>query len=680
MIRSIANHISSAELAERIALWLGDRESVRPEEPAHEISRIALSLHSDRGFLEHLERVGAEAARRGMAPGTLASGAIHRLGHAGNAYLERIGPAQQAAMLAPLTALQASVVQALMRGFASAPPVQAPADERVRRLEDTIRALDRINSVINSSLEINEVLRHTVHAAADMLDVPEVTIYLYDESIDRLILSATRALRQDAVGNTTLALGEGITGWAAHAGQPLVVRDAWSDPRFKYVPGIDEEKLRSFLSVPIVLFTVNRLIGVLNVVATEFRDFTEDELRFAELIAGQLAIAVENARLHQQTDTALRRKVEQLTTLQRSARVLTSNLDLRSVLAMIARQAAELIGVEKAAIFRIDETGDRLCIVAAHNLGSKYATLTLKVGEGVVGRAVASRAPVVVADARTDERLSVPRDLLDEEGYRAMFSVPLVVGDHVLGGISLYSMEPRPFTPEQTDLAFTFGTHAAIAMENARLFEEVSHGLETKSLLLRELHHRVKNNLQTVAALLQMQARHSRSDEAVALLNLSAGRIAGMSRVHDLLSQDELGLTTVGAVMAAMGELVRTDLAASGRRIELQIDDAPVRIGSEKASVFALVVNELLWNALTHGLDGRADGTIQLRASVEDTGVTVRVIDDGRGLPPGFALDRDMGLGLSIVRNLVARNLDGAIRIAPGPDGRGACAALTFKP
>ena len=122
-----------------------------------------------------------------------------------------------------------------------------------------------------------------------------------------------------------------------------------------------------------------------------------------------------------------------------------------------------------------------------------------------------------------------------------MFSVPLITGDDVLGAVSLYSQQPGEISQEQVDLAFTFGNHAAIAMENARLFEEARSSLESQSLLLQELHHRVKNNMQTIKSLLEMQARRAQTDEAAELLKLSAGRIAGMAQVHDLLSRQDIG-------------------------------------------------------------------------------------------------------------------------------------------
>ena len=112
------------------------------------------------------------------------------------------------------------------------------------------------------------------------------------------------------------------------------------------------------------------------------------------------------------------------------------------MLAQVAHQAAQLTGADKAAIWRIDEAVDELRIVADYELGSAYTSRTLRMGEGVVGQAVARRAPVMVRDALDDDLITVPRALIEQEGIRAMFSVPLIAGDRVLGAISLYSTGP----------------------------------------------------------------------------------------------------------------------------------------------------------------------------------------------------------------------------------------------
>ena len=680
MIRTPSRRPDSTQQSEQIALWLTDRGQGNLTQPPYEIGRRALSLRGDQAFRRRITDLGADAAEQGMAIAALAATAIQRVGHVGAAYLDRLDPVLHQAATHDLAELQAAVVQALLRGYASLAPLDARPTQREQLLDETVQALDRINSAVNSSLELKEVLRLTVETVADLLKVPEVTIYLYEPSIDRLVLQGTKAFNPEAIGRTTLAIGEGLIGWVAQVGQPVAVRDVWADPRFKYVPGIGEETLRSFLAVPIVLFTVNRLVGAINIASTQFRDFTSEEVRFAEIAAGQLAIAVENARLHQQTDEALQRKVEQLTSVQNVARTLVSNLDSQSVLTQLARQAAELTGMEKAAIWRTDESQKEMRVVATYNMGAAYAKHTLPLGDGVVGRVVATHAPVVVTDAFNDSRLQAPRELIEEEGYRSMCSVPLIVGDHALGAISLYRSEPGAFTEEQTDLAFTFGNHAAIALENARLFEEVRRGLATKTLLLREMHHRVKNNMQTIASLLGLQARRAKTDEAAELLRLSSGRIAGMARVHDLLSEDDLGHTTIRAICQAMLELMHADLRASGENFELSVFADAVQISSDKATVFALVVNELLWNAVQHGLEGRRTGAISIEARAKGSNVRVSIADDGAGLKDKFMLDRDMGLGLTIVRNLVEQNLEGSFVIQPRATEPGTEAIFQFKP
>ena len=236
------------------------------------------------------------------------------------------------------------------------------------------------------------------------------------------------------------------------------------------------------------------------------------------------------------------------------------------------------------------------------------------------------------------------------------------------------------YTQEQVDLAFTFANHAAIAIENARLFEEVRRGLETKSILLQEIHHRVKNNMQTIASLLEMQARRAETPEASSLLKLSAGRIGGMARVHDLLSQDSIGQTTVADVIESMADMMRNDLSASGREIQITVEAQPGTMTSEKASVFALVVNELMWNAVEHGLNGRTHGNIRVSTEVHNEQLSVSITDDGISIPNGFDLDRDQGLGLTIVRNLVERNLDGTFDITASNTLSGAVATVQFRP
>ncbi len=544
-------------------------------------------------------------------------------------------------------------------------------------VEASFDAIKKINSAANSSLDLRETTRLTAQAITDVMQVDECSVFILDEQSNRLVLHATCGMNPELIDKVSLAIGEGITGAAAELGKPIGVRDAWNDPRFHFIPGLHEEKYRSILVVPIVLFTVNRLLGVLSMHSREYRDFTSVEIEFVETAAGQLAMAMWNARVHEQTDAMLHRRIDELTTLQRTGQTITSSLDYREVLDSIAHNAAAIIDADKAAIFELDEETQRLFIVAAYELGEPYVQLTLAIGEGVMGTVFETRRPIIVANALDDPRLAVSRDLIHQEGYRSMLCVPLIARGNVLGGISVYSNEFHEFSLNELNLVQAFADQAAIAMENSRLYQETRAGVERNSLLLQELHHRVKNNLQTVASLLSLQARHTESNEAAVLLNLSAGRIAGMVAVHDLLSGRKLNVTTIFDVVQAIMEMVRADVSASGKNISLDVTGDSIEIGADKAMVIGMVVNELIWNAIRHAFGDREKGSISIKIEMDGIKARLTVSDNGAGLPAGFDAGRDGGLGLDIIGQLATRDLAGAFDIR---SDSGTVATVVFKP
>lgn len=193
--------------------------------------------------------------------------------------------------------------------------------------------------------------------------------------------------------------------------------------------------------------------------------------------------------------------------------------------------------------------------------------------------------------------------------------------------------------------------------------------LVTKDATIREIHHRVKNNLQTVAALLRLQARRIDSEEGRAALEEAVRRVGSIAIVHETLSAgfdehvqfdqiaDQLRIM-VSEVSSAAG-VVRTRRAGSFGTLP-----------SEIATPLAMVLTEVLQNAVEHGF-GETGGTVMVSASNLVGRLTVTVEDDGCGLPEGFDLDSSTSLGLSIVRTLVESELGGQILIGQAPSGRG---------
>jgi two-component sensor histidine kinase len=198
----------------------------------------------------------------------------------------------------------------------------------------------------------------------------------------------------------------------------------------------------------------------------------------------------------------------------------------------------------------------------------------------------------------------------------------------------------------------------------------------TKDATIREIHHRVKNNLQTVAALLRLQARRVGIPAARAALEESVRRVASIALVHETLSMssDEAvefdGI--VDRVAAAAGE-VATDQSKVSMRREGTFGILP----AEVATPLVMVLNELLLNAAEHAFEPGQQGSVVVSVERVRRQLRVKVIDDGRGLPENFDVDSTSRLGLQIVRTLVTGELRGTIDIRPRPD-RGTEAELLF--
>ena len=195
--------------------------------------------------------------------------------------------------------------------------------------------------------------------------------------------------------------------------------------------------------------------------------------------------------------------------------------------------------------------------------------------------------------------------------------------------------------------------------------------LLTKDNTIREIHHRVKNNLQTVAALLRMQGRRLEDPSARAALDESVRRVSAIALVHETLSQTDADSVEFDRVADRLVAMV----ADLGDGVSVVCDGQIGTLPGSIASSLALVVAELLQNAYEHGL--QADGgQITLAAERRGRRLRVSVIDDGAGLPPGFDPESHARLGLQIVQTLVRDDLKGSLSWEPGAQGRGTIATI----
>lgn len=581
-----------------------------------------------------------------------------------------------------------------------------------------VNALHNVNNAANSTLDLETVLDKTVQAVVDVGGADVCSLFTYEAEIDRLVLRATQGLRQDAVGKVSLRLGEGVTGAAAALGRPVAVRAAHEDPRYLSVPSLGEDEYRSLLAVPIVLFTShtrNKLVGVITVESRVERDFGQPEIHFLETVAGEIAIAIENARLYQQTDSRLRQKVGELEMLQGFSATLAETLDPSRVLRLLADNAARLVKADAAVVY--ERRHDYMEPVEVYVLDAAPApTLTLTAPGQVAtlpgapppgalpaltlrdsaltqiilqGRPVGLHRPAgqnnghgawVSNDGAVSTEAIASDAALGDLPYQSIFCVPLSAPRGVVGAICLYSREAHTFDAEQIALLNAFSREGGLAIENARLYAGALHGLEVKTWLMREMNHRVRNNLARAVSLLQMQQRRLADDSAAArALSDSIVRMESVARVHDLLSREELGLTTLADLLGLASEVVTHTLGRPDLRVHWRIEADAIPITSPTAFPLLLALVELLSNALLHGFAGHEEGTIQIRATRRQDQVQITIRDSGAGLPPGFDLDRNADLGLMIVQLLIQSELKGTVHLAPASGG-GVLATITFIP
>jgi two-component sensor histidine kinase len=191
-----------------------------------------------------------------------------------------------------------------------------------------------------------------------------------------------------------------------------------------------------------------------------------------------------------------------------------------------------------------------------------------------------------------------------------------------------------------------------------------------KDATIREIHHRVKNNLQTVASLLRLQSRRLKSDEARAALAESVRRISSIALVHETLSQDSRQRVTFDSVAERLVNMLTQGLTDPNRPVTVTTQGEAGELPAELATPLALVLSELLQNAVEHAFPA-AGGQILVRFERRSNSLDVAVIDDGVGLDADWSLEKSANLGLRIASTLVESELGGTLEVKPVANGSG---------
>lgn len=519
-----------------------------------------------------------------------------------------------------------------------------------------ITALRAISRAIGQALDLDSTLHLITRTTAEVLGMDSCSIYLLDPPGEYLVLKATTGLATEAVGHARLRFGEGLTGWSAREGQPVASSDAATDPRFVYLPETREYTFSSLAAVPLV--TAGRVIGAINVQTASRHEYRPDEMELLAVIADLAAGAIEKATLYDD----MRRQIRELSTLAEVSETLTAPLYLEEVLRLIVEMASRTMEAKTCSLMLIDEETKELVIAAAQSAGEAYLNRpALRVGDGITGTVAREGRPVAVVDVQSDPRY-LAKEMAAREGLRALLSVPLIVRERVIGVFNCYKDRPHRFTDAETKLFTTLANQTALAIENANLV--------VRSAVVREMHHRVKNNLQTVAMLLRLQLRDGREVSGREVLTETISRILSIAAVHEILSVEGFRLVNLRQLLERVTQNVTQTMTAPALHLAVAVHGEDIYLNSHQATSLALVVNELLQNAIEHAFPDRSEGRIEIRLARRDGGLALEVEDDGRGLPPGFDPAGGEDLGLKIIQALVTDDLGGTIAFTEGPGTR----------
>lgn len=524
-----------------------------------------------------------------------------------------------------------------------------------------LRALHQINRAATAGMGLGELLDLTAQQVAESTGADACGIVLFDAATDSMALRAATGLNPASIGALTMRVGVGITGQAALQGKTIVASDALTHEAYLSSPSMGDSVYASQVSVPMLIHGSNQLVGVLNILWVDRREFDDDEIAFFETAAGELAISIENARMHSLTDARLRRKVTELGTLQRVSRTVASSLDLENVLKLIAEAAVELIDAEAAAIFRVRTGDESTTNEAAPFIAYRYGSSRQLVHEQ-------RRDDLILEVINSGAARVTDMDYVDSSN--PFFCLPLRSVRETWGALCLRLPAGVVLEEDELGLLQAFTDSASLAIENAQLYREAKHSVETASTLLQEMHHRVRNNLQTVAALLSIQIRQQPETPSADHLREAVSRIQSIAAVHDLLSDERrLGGATIGAIARLVAEEARTTTMRPDLQVHFKIEPSEIVVPSKQATVLALLTNELVSNAIRHGFAQRSKGTIWIRSTQRGRTARLEVENDGVRMPEGFDPSQSRGLGMRIVERLVSSDLNGEFSIVSTDTG-----------
>jgi ribose transport system ATP-binding protein len=334
-------------------------------------------------------------------------------------------------------------------------------------------------------------------------------------------------------------------------------------------------------------------------------------------------------------------------TILHTTELLTSEYELQDLLNLLVKKITEASKASACSILLMDEESAKVMECFLHSLPNSPE---VELKEELVSNVIQSGKPLVKNNIKEFDSYQF---FSQKVAIQSFVCVPIRVRSKINGAIEVFYIQNKSFSQEDIELLMTFATQVAIAIENSRLLG--------RSTLLKEAHHRIKNNLQSIVSLLLLQLQTKSEKSLDSIVWQIIDRIKTIAGIHEILSQDEKGIGLINFKNLMNIVITNFNEKDYAGRIQITIDLTDLYITYKTATSLGLVVNELLANCFEHAFPGDRTGKIVIRLQHDDEKVYLEVIDDGIGLSRENIQKCSGTLGLSLVKSLVNRDLHGTI-------------------
>ena len=522
--------------------------------------------------------------------------------------------------------------------------------EEVERLH----GLQALTDAALAHLELEQLLSSLLLRTRELLDADTCAVLLLDEEANELVARAAVGIEEEVEQGVRIPVGRGFAGRVAAGRAPVILDDV--DHADVLNPILREKGIKSLLGVP--LLVRDEVIGVLHVGVLKHREFGDDDVELLQLAAERAALAIDHARAFE----AERRARQRVEHVQAVMDVALAHLELDELLNVLLPRIRSILDADTCAVLLLDEEANELVARAAVGIEEEVEQgVRIPVGRGFAGRVAAGRAPVILDDV---DHADVLNPILREKGIKSLLGVPLLVRDEVIGVLHVGSLSGRSFRRDDVELLELVAARVALAIERARLHEEVRLLDALKANFVAIASHELRTPATAVYGVLTTLER--RGDELTPEVRdqlLRTGVEQG-ERLRRLLEELlDLSRLDSGAIKVDPKPLVVRTVLEQIARLALAPGtpvsfDVPVDLAAvADRLVLDRVVSNLLSNAARYG-----EPPFRVSAEQQDRHLRITVSDEGEGVPeelrsrlferfaPG-AEAGSSGLGLAIARS-----------------------------